>query len=142
MKRKGAASEVSQGRDQELMRLYRKAMSMAYADRSKKYTVKEIYAVISTLPCNRYYISEDNAWRYVNERMRGKPSFTLKGKRKTLYESLYAKVEKMRLQASNAMITTKALVYRAMATEAPCIGLSSARVRNEIERIKRIHKRR
>ena len=137
MKKKGAASEVSQGRDQELMRLYHKAMSIAYADRDKRYTVRDIYVIVSMLPCNRYYISEDNAWRYVNERVRGKKTISIKGKRRRLYETLYAKVMQLKLQSDNAMCTTRTLVYRAMQQEAPCIGLSPERIRSEIERIKR-----
>lgn len=135
MKRKGAPSEITEKRDAELLRLWNMAKQLMYEDKEKKYSVFDVYKLMSTLPCNGFHVSEDSAWRYIEARRKGKtPSLKSKNKR-LLYEKLYDIVMQLRIRAEYVTVSTQALMYRAMTFRAPCIGLSAARIRSEIERL-------
>lgn len=123
-------------RDIELLRLWKAAKKIVYADKDRRYNVIDMYQLVSTMPCNGFHVSEDSAWRYIQHRRKGRtPALKSKYKR-VLYEKLYELVMSMRTNAVYAHVSTKMLMYKAMNYRAPCIGLSPARIRSEIERLK------
>lgn len=137
MKKKGALSGTNKKRDAELLRLWNMARQLMYDDKNKSYLVLDVYELMSTLPCNGYHVSDDSAWRYIESRRKGKtPKLKSPYKRK-LYERLYDTVMALRIRADYVSASTQALMYRAMTFRAPCIGLSPARIRSEIERLTR-----
>ena len=135
MKTNGAPRDLSERRDPELLRLWNTAKHVVYEDKEKRYNVFDVYQLMSTMPCNGFYVGDETAWRYIMARRRGKtPQLKSKYKR-MLYEKLYAIVMELRTEPRYAHMSTKTLMYKAMNYRAPCIGLSPARIRSEIERL-------
>ena len=131
-----APSEITTMRDIELLRLWSRAKNIVYEDKDKGYSVLDVYQLMSTMPCSGFHISDVSALRYIKARRNGKtPPLKSKYKR-MLYERLYDIVMDLRTDARYAHLDTRLLMYKAMNYKAPCIGLSPARIRSEIERLK------
>ena len=135
MRKRGVSSDFIKKRDSELLRLWNMARQYAYEDKDKLYKVQDLYELVSTLPCNGFFISEDSALRYICARRNGKTPHLKSRHKRILYERLYDIVMSLRIRASYVPMDTKKLMCKAMMMRAPCIGLSPARIRSEIERL-------
>lgn len=135
MRKKGVSSDFIEKRDLELMRLWNMAKQYAYEDKTRQYQMKDLYDLVSTLPCNGFYVSEESAWRYIQSRRKGRTPHLKSRHRRILFERLYDIVMSLRLRASYVPIELKRLMYKAMMMRAPCIGLSPAGIRRQIERL-------
>lgn len=121
MRHKGSVSQVNIERDKIALLLYRKAKHIAEWP-TKTMRLCEIAA---TMPVKGYYISEEFATRYVCQRLYHKRVRTFTNPYKQqLYESLYEKVMQLKDTKRYSGASLPTCVIAALASDAPCIGLT------------------
>lgn len=123
MKRKGHISQTLIRRDRIILpELYRRAKRLATYPTS----AMNIYHIMTTLPTDRFYISDDAALAYIRKIFfhNIQPTFRTPERRK-LYEALYKEVQEMMKEEKYQKLGLNTTTILALMRPAPCVGLSA-----------------
>lgn len=112
----------------EVKRLYWQAMSLS----SPPYSTVDVIRKLRSLPCSRYYVSEQSAYEYCRRRLHGKHVLVRNSSKRILFESLFAKVKEIVSKGESIPHA----VLEAIKTPAPTIGLSERYIRTILFRSK------
>lgn len=128
MRHKNSISQVNKERDAEVRRLVNRATELA----GKPATIERVCQIAVNLPVSKFYISDYWAVRYVKDRLQGKRR-TFNNKHKSvLYNALFGVVNRMLQNPRYAHLSVERVVYMALETPAPTIGLSESFIRHVI----------
>lgn len=121
MKHKGSVSDVQRTRDILIYELYLQLR------KSRRYDcLQQICRVISTMKQKQHYISyERGCWLYYHYFTHGKMPYRNKWKHK-VYMSFLRSCE--RIKSADNKLRKKDIVWRAIESEADCIGLGPSQI--------------
>lgn len=126
MRHKNSISQINLERNKEIKRLYRQAQSIA----GSPVTIDRICHIMANLPCDRFYLSDYWALRYVKNRRRGKIKKFGNPQKQTLYNAFYNTFVQLSRSSEYKDKSIETVVYAALEKPAPIIGLSAAFLKN------------
>lgn len=118
MRHKGSISQVNIDRDKCLRRLFREAM-----DTLLPATMRHICSTVADMPVPRFFISDEQAERYLRARLNLQHRRFRNPRKQVLYEALWDEYLRQYVRTPHAPFRT--LVTRALAQPAPFVGLST-----------------
>lgn len=126
MRHKKSISQINIERDKEVKRLYRQAQAIAGCPA----TIERICHIMANLPCNRFYLSDYWAVRYVKNRRNGKAKKFNNPRKQILYNAFYNTFMQLARDARYKNKDVETVVYAALMKPAPIIGLSPNFLKN------------
>lgn len=121
MKHKGSISQVNIARNLMAERLFREAKRVA----SWPTNTMRLCEIAANLPVREFYIAEEAALAYIRKRINTgvSPSFVTPYKQR-LYDALYERVRELQQQERYADVPLTVVVGAALASSAPCLGVT------------------
>ena len=128
MRHKNSISQINLERDKELLKIFRKASSIA----GQPANLDRILTITACLPVSKFYLSDYWAARYIRDRLRGKTKRFKNQQKQTLYNALFAEYMMLSRKPENKNKSFETLVDMALERPAPVIGLTPGSLRDII----------
>ena len=120
MRHVNSISQVNKERDNEIIRLYNEAKKIV----GTPATIERICRLAANMSASRFYISEEWALRFIQDKMNGRPRKFRNKRKRTLYNALYDTFRHLSRKRENAGHSMSHIVDLALEQPAPFIGLS------------------
>lgn len=138
MKHKGSVSHTYTERDRVVLpKLIRQAKHLT----TYPTTMRKLSHLAANMPTDRFYISDDAAYAYINRRYihNDAPTFSNPYKNR-LFNALYDEVCKMMQQEKYRSMGLKNVTILALSRPAPCVGISPRTIENIKSLVKQLKK--